>query len=358
MQVIHIQFGWIRWIGEALVRWLEPNPWRELLATGLIEINLDADGLRIVRRRQLARPLAPRSMLHSAATAPLLAPWIKRGSKFALSIEESLWLRRDVRVPAGARRQIAAMLSLDVERVTPFRRDEVLSIHRIMGLDRPRSELLVRHYVLKKAILAPLIETVERRAAKISAITIRPATAAALPVAETLAGGTFGDRQFKSWAAAAGLALAALMMIFLAVTAAEKARTESDLALLAHSIEQLEPKASAIRQRLNELTSRTELALDLETWRVARANPVTVLEELSRLLPDDTYLDSLIIEGQRIAVEGQSRNPEILVGTLEGSPLLKNAVLTSPISRRPGDDGARFSIGLEAERPPLTEGAE
>jgi general secretion pathway protein L len=71
---------------------------------------------------------------------------------------------------------------------------------------------------------------------------------------------------------------------------------------------------------------------------------VLVLDELSSILPDDTYLTELSLEAGHLRISGVSGNPAELVPLLEGSGHFKNASFSAPATRIAGSTTDRFSI--------------
>ncbi len=82
---------------------------------------------------------------------------------------------------------------------------------------------------------------------------------------------------------------------------------------------------------------------------------VVVLDELSSVLPDNTYLTDLSLDGEHLRITGVSANAADLVPILEGSGHFKNATFYAPTTRLAGGATDRFSI--EATVVPQSQGA-
>ena len=82
----------------------------------------------------------------------------------------------------------------------------------------------------------------------------------------------------------------------------------------------------------------------LDRSRSGRATAVEVLDELSRRLPDDTYLEKFALEGDRITLIGQSSQASALVGRLEGSKLWRAPALTGALVPDPRTHRDRFTL--------------
>ncbi|MGY3450432.1 PilN domain-containing protein [Bradyrhizobium sp. USDA 4353] len=81
-----------------------------------------------------------------------------------------------------------------------------------------------------------------------------------------------------------------------------------------------------------------------------RAASVLVLEALSRVLPDETYVTELRIDRSRLLITGISRDAPALIGLLEQSEHFNQATFSAPTTRAADESGERFHIevGLKA----------
>lgn len=71
---------------------------------------------------------------------------------------------------------------------------------------------------------------------------------------------------------------------------------------------------------------------------------IMVLEAVSRVLPDSTYVTELRIEGDKVQVVGMTQDAPSLVRLIEQSPQFTRATFFAPTTRAPNDPGERFHI--------------
>jgi len=74
--------------------------------------------------------------------------------------------------------------------------------------------------------------------------------------------------------------------------------------------------------------------------------PLTVLavETLSKILPDDTYVTEVHVEGNKLRLTGITRNAAALVGLIEQSGRFARASFFAPTTRSPNSDDEHFNI--------------
>lgn len=78
-----------------------------------------------------------------------------------------------------------------------------------------------------------------------------------------------------------------------------------------------------------------------------RAQQPTILEllaDLTRRIPDGTYLEKIAVNGGNIVLLGKSSQASSLVRVLQESPLVKRATLTGSVQRDPRDGRERFTL--------------
>jgi general secretion pathway protein L len=72
-----------------------------------------------------------------------------------------------------------------------------------------------------------------------------------------------------------------------------------------------------------------------------------IIDELTRLLPDDTWINRLDIKGQEVEIQGQSASAAALIPLIESSDRLRNPRFRSPVTQLPGSNNERFHLSAE-----------
>ncbi|PDT00068.1 hypothetical protein CO666_32720 [Rhizobium chutanense] len=124
-------------------------------------------------------------------------------------------------------------------------------------------------------------------------------------------------------------------------------RYDSALSALDGDIALKRQRAVSVRAALNERAKRAS-ALEIARRRKDEAIPVmAVWEEISRRLPDSTWLTDLSLDRGTLMVSGFAQSAAGLIAPLEESLLFSEPSFTSPIFRVPGQSGEHFEMRLK-----------
>jgi general secretion pathway protein L len=82
----------------------------------------------------------------------------------------------------------------------------------------------------------------------------------------------------------------------------------------------------------------------LERRKQTTPASVMVLEALSKVLPDHTYVLELRIENGKVQVTGITKDAPSLIRLIEQSPHFEHAAFFAPTTQSPGEPGERFHI--------------
>ena len=72
-----------------------------------------------------------------------------------------------------------------------------------------------------------------------------------------------------------------------------------------------------------------------------------LLDEMTRIVPDGTWVSQLDIKGIEVQVQGQSPAAASLIGLLEDSESFSNPQFRSPVTQIPRSDLERFHLSAE-----------
>jgi general secretion pathway protein L len=156
-----------------------------------------------------------------------------------------------------------------------------------------------------------------------------------------------------------GIDVARVRRILLTVLAVTGIAAISSVSVATILAENLGARQDAIARRIAERRSllRTGEGVDgataaqrtLERRKYEVPSSVIVLETLSNILPDHTYVTEVRIEGDKLRITGITRDAPSLIRLMEQSPQFTRATFFAPTTRTPSDPGERFHIEARIE---------
>ena len=314
----------------------------------------------------------------TAAVDPLsavLAPRVESLPRWLLLPAHSA-LRRQVTLPGAAADRLRDVLRFEIDRQTPFAADEVYFDARPLGrrgdglID---AELVVVPRARLDAALAALAPPLRGTLAGVDLALDRPApapgtadTAASDPAvesavepAEDLFAGAVSALGVNLMPSAQrrhrrdplalwnlGLGVLATVAIALGLWQILSNRTAAADAYEAET-EQRSAQAKKVAAERKQLVDLVEGLRFLQQTRSGRPTSVEVLAELTSRLPDNTFIERVTIEDQRLMVVGLSSEASRLVERLQGSKLWRSMTLTGALQPDPRTGKDRFTLTAE-----------
>ena len=138
----------------------------------------------------------------------------------------------------------------------------------------------------------------------------------------------------------AGLAIAAILA---GLAVAADVVVGGDLQSRQNDVSRRIAERRGIIRAGNDAVANSALARLARRKNQTPAN-VIVLEALSNVLPDNTYVTELRIEGDKVQVVGITNDAPSLIRLIEQSPHFSRATFFAPTTRSPSDPGDRYHI--------------
>ena len=251
-------------------------------------------------------------------------------------------LGREVELPMAAEENLREVLSFEMARKTPFRAQDVHFDALITERDSARRMLKLQLNVAPHRVL----ENVTTALQDWSLQAIPSADAARVAQRNGQAvfafqSGSFARRSYSG----RNLALGSLAIVLSAVCAwlplSAQQRTSEQLEI---QIQRARIEASQAMVLRDEFDAVQHASTFLADAQAARPAMVQVLDELTRVLPDTTFLSRLQIDGEEVNLHGSSQAASELIAILEQLALLKAVRFASPVTRDARSGGERFHI--------------
>ena len=331
------------WWRQALVSWL-PARWRVLLGLAQDRLLLTRQGDEVQLHWQNAGGLHEVTRLplplHDDELEKVLGNRLTALPSWLL-LPPAMVLRRGLLLPAAAAERLRDVVGFEVDRQTPFSVAAVRFDARLLKR-REDGQLEVELVAVPRPAFEESLAGLGGLAAALVGVDAMDATGLPLGV-NLLPAEQRRNRSnpMRSW----NLVLAAVALIALAAAAWQVLdnRREAAEAFTAQ-IDARAAEARKVAVQRDRLRDIVDGAKFLDDARAIRPTTVEVLDEVSRRLPDNTYLEKLAIEGDRLLLIGLSPEASALVGKMEGSKLWKSPALSGALQPDPRTRRDRFSL--------------
>ncbi|MET0754819.1 MAG: PilN domain-containing protein [Pseudoxanthomonas sp.] len=348
--------GFLRWWKQGLLSWL-PLRWRVLfgLADNRLLFSQVGDQLRLqVQDAQGLHEIAwlP-SPLENAQLDAVLGNGAGKLPRWLLLPAASA-LQRRLLLPAAAAERLRDVVGFEVDRQTPFTADGVRFDARVLGR-RADGQLDTELVVVPRPRFDAALAGLGGLAGSLAGADV--GDAGGQPLGVNLLPLELRRRRrdaMRAWNwGLGGLALLVLVVAFWQVL--ENRRESADA--FARQVETRAIQARSVAADRQRLVDIVEGAAFLDRARAGRPTTVEILDELSRRLPDNTYLEKVGIEGDRLLLIGLSPEASALVARMEGSRLWRAPALSGALQPDPRTRLDRFSMTAELATAPAPAAA-
>jgi general secretion pathway protein L len=275
------------------------------------------------------------------------------GAEVIVALPQRAVLRKTLTLPAAIEDDLRTALAYDLDRHTPFRADEIYFDAAVVDRDASRNALIVDLVAVRRTIVDPMLRHAENFGARVVAVVADAPERAAASRVNLLP----DDRRAETstwarWRIVVPAALVAILALAALVLPLWQKRQEAIALLSVSEAARHRAEASeALRGELERKVGDYNFALQR---KYAYPGTVQVLDDVTRILPDDTWLTQFEFHTGRgkdatrdIVLRGESANAGRLVALLQDSKLFTQAAPRSPTTKIQPGPGEIFDVGAQ-----------
>lgn len=303
------------------------------------EGTLKTPEIRITLRRRRREILLGHFCLDEAGRCAARAAVRVPSRRVILRPSPSAVLERRVVLPLAAEHDVMRLLYYDMDRLTPFRADQVFWQATVEHRDRTAGRLELCLSLIPRTVLQPVLSAVQEIGLKVSAIetTSRSHRSRYIDLTQPP---SFHRRVFYVGCGAIAVLALATVAIPYAMQSVARERVEVRIAALRPRILQID----ALRRRIAAGTAGNDV-IAAEQARVGDA--LQVLARITDLLPDDAVLADFTLRQGKLSISGRSRAVPSLIAAMVGDTMLHNPSFAAPILRTLDGKADTFVIHAE-----------
>ena len=338
--------GWLRVAGETVLAMLPDSLRRQLgVRHRRLLMSLDAEGLQLRAQMDERTHLVGVLPLDDAVLLEQLRELLDHNAGNVprwLVLDVGQTLRPVISVPASAEARLREVMLHEIDRQTPFSHDQVSFEPRILSRDAQTRQLRVELVVLPRARLDAVLALLGPLANGLAGVDVVDADGARLGVNLLPLVGR-SARQDRSRNVNRWLALITVAALFGAMWMTLSNRS-AELDATTARVDAAKVKAREVRILRNSLKGSADAANFLARLSARQPTTLEVLADLTKRIPDTTYMEKIAINDGNIVLIGQSQRAADLVGLLQGSTLFKTPTLTGSVQTDPRTGKERFTL--------------
>ena len=364
-RLIAVIGGFFAWWFKELAG-LVPAPLRGALEGSTHAALLDLSGPEIVLSRlsgggwrELGR-VDPRG-LNEPAQASAFAGLIKKAKlgelEVVLRLPASMALCKTLSLPLAAEENLRQVLTFEMDRHTPFSADEVYFDYRVRNRDAETGRMEVELVTVPRKVMDERCERAAAWGVVPDVVDIGGEDGGGEDASEGINllpadEGVNGPRRVGSLTLI--LAAVAAALIAVAVYLPLEAQ-QREMQAFSAALAKAKAEAGAAMDLRREIDRLVEESQFLVTRKQKSVKATEVLDELTNILPDGTWLRQFKIKDRELRISGFSQAASNLIGLIEQSSMFENARFTSPVTQDRREGLERFNVAADlAQGPPLT----
>lgn len=275
--------------------------------------------------------------------------------KVTLCLAPKAMLHRVVELPLAVESNLSGAIGYQLDQFTPFEASMVYFDQKVIGKDISVARLKVDLRVIPKETLEPLttrlndlgitVHAVDRSmdavgdgssAPKLEGFNVLPK--------ETRPSYHF-ERTVLNWRLAGFAMVAVFVAMFLTLSI-----REASVERFSEQVVSLRAEAQEVMALQRELSDALDAANYLAQKRQQQPVMVPLLDELTKLLPQQMWLQQVQVRGTEVTMMGFAEGSQQLIEIINESPLFSDAVFRGRVTVDPETSQERFTIQAKINR--------
>ncbi len=254
-------------------------------------------------------------------------------------------LCRRTSLPSQVRNNLAQVLRYELDRLSPFRPEQVVYDTRLISGGQGDARLTLDLALTRRDLVDGWLKRLREAGSPVDQVTWE----GAWPQANLLAP---AERPRRRQPLLDPLKLLLVLILVLGAAALvsplwQKSRTLETLEAEVRKARAQAVQVDQVRQEL-ERARRGSTEVLRQKWELPRM--LDMLGELTRRIPDDTWVQSLEYQNGEVELRGESGRATALIGLLEGAPGISGVSFRSPVTEVAQTGKERFNLAFKYNR--------
>src|SRR5215469_2713515 len=255
-------------------------------------------------------------------------------------------LRTTVALPLAAERNLDQVIGFEFERLVPFKREDVHYACQIVQRNKAARSLQIELTVVPRQDIQELLRQAQRLDLHVRSIEVAAARPPFVAAQILLDGHDRPARHPRARLAILSLGTVASLLAIASI-AIPFVRASSSLETLTAQVADARREAEASISLQKQIDAEIQDQQFLANRKRQTPTMTELLDIITRLTPDDTWLTELQVAGTEIHLIGASSSATTLLGLVDQSPTFRNAAFRSSITQDSKIDRERFDVSAK-----------
>jgi general secretion pathway protein L len=259
-------------------------------------------------------------------------------------LANSLVLRRELDLPRAAEARLRDVVALDFDRQTPLTAENGVFDVLVRDRDPVAGRIRVALVAAKRRMIDDILSICGQFGVYPKSIAVVGSAGGTsefnlLPKANWTGGANIWRRP---WFLAAA-AISVLVVVNLTLAFERQGTRLGNLSVELAKTRKTAQTTEKLRSQLTMSQAETRLLLESQS----QAGPLEVVQELTKLLPDDAWLFGFEMRNGSVQIDGLSPSASDLIGRLDKSEIFTNPRFSAAVTRADKPGSERFEITLD-----------
>ena len=254
-------------------------------------------------------------------------------------------LRKTIMLPVATEENLRQVLEFQMEEHTPFPLSQIYFGHRVASRDFARGQLAVEFAASPRVLVDEAVKTLNDWGCVVQAVVVEDMLVAGkfvnlLPRPQVKPRSII-TQGLNPWLA--GL----VVLLSIAAVALPLLIKREAVVQMTPWLEKARTVAEATDVLRRDLEAKVKEHNYLLEKRQAFPPVIMVMEELTRILPDDTWVQQLDIKGKELQIQGETASSVKLIGLFGQSAMFYEPSFRSPLTKGQNAGAERFQLAVQ-----------
>jgi general secretion pathway protein L len=261
-------------------------------------------------------------------------------AELLLSLDARQALIKTFKLPSVAEENLRQVVAFELDRLTPFKASQVYYDVRVLERLSDTKQIRVELALAPRQKLDVILD-------ELAALGWRPTRVDIDERGHDLLPEQFRppvDQLPRTLTIAASVLLFLLAISVIGLPIIKNRSLLAELQQHVKTVNKVAQEVQDLRENAEKLTNENGFLLHKKHQEPIMAD---MLEELTKVIPDQTSLNGLQYRDRKIVIQGQSPAASTLIELMEASPYFKNTSFVSPVTKDVSNGQERFQIASE-----------